>query len=192
MDGLSKARVRVFDATKYLATPGMDRRIIRHKAKEPIFVQGGLADSVYYILSGRAKLTVVSKQGKEATVTLLNVGDFVGEESLSPRQEFRKATASTITPCFTMKIEKREMLRVLHEEHEFSDLFVKFMLARSLRIQADLVDQLFNSSEKRLARTLLLMAEYGKPGAPEAIIPSITQETLAEIIAPPGLASAFS
>jgi CRP/FNR family cyclic AMP-dependent transcriptional regulator len=171
-----------FDPGTYLANSGLGRRIVRHKAKEAIFVQGGVADSVIYIHAGRAKLTVVSKKGKEATVTLLSAGDFIGEESIAGDGLSRTATASTITVCVTMKIEKREMLRVLHEEHSFSDFFLKFMLARGMRTQADLIDQLFNSSERRLARTLLLMADYGKTGEPVALIPHVTQETLAEMI----------
>jgi CRP/FNR family transcriptional regulator, cyclic AMP receptor protein len=130
----------------------------------------------------RAKLTIVPTSGKEATITPLSVGDFIGEKSLAGARELRMATATTITACTTLKIERVEMLRVLHEEHTFSDVFLKFFLARSMRTQADLVDQLFNSSEKRLARILLLMAEFGKPGEPETLIPKITQETLAEMI----------
>ena len=171
-----------FDPADYLSTVGLGRRIVRHQAKETIFVQGGVADSVSYLQSGRAKLSVVSKKGKEATVTLLTAGDFIGEESIAGDGLSRMATASAITTCVTTKIDKREMLRVLHEEHSFSDFFLKFMLARAERSQADLIDQLFNSCEKRLARTLLLMADYGKTGEPVALIPHVTQETLAEII----------
>jgi len=171
-----------FDPIAYLSTAGPGRRIVRHKNKQAIFVQGALADSVSYLQSGRAKLSVVSKRGKEATVTLLAPGDFIGEEALTGKPEARQATASATTPCVTMKIDKHEMSRVLREEHAFSDFFVRFMLERSIRTQADLVDQLFNSSEKRLARMLLLMADYGKPGEPEALIPYVTQETLAEMI----------
>jgi len=171
-----------FDFANYLATPGVGRRLLLHKAKTAIFVQGGVANSVFYLRSGRAKLTVVSKLGKKATVTLLAPGDFMGEESLAETQEFRKTTAYAITACATMRIEKKEMLQMLHEESAFSDMFFKFMLARGMRTQADLVDQLFNSSERRLARILLLMAEYGKPGEPEALIPPITQKNLAEMI----------
>jgi CRP-like cAMP-binding protein len=131
---------------------------------------------------GRAKLAVVSAAGKEATITLLSTGDFVGEESLAGAVGLRLATATAINACTALKIERAEMIRVMHEEHAFSDLFLKFLLARSMRTQADLVDQLFNSSEKRLARILLLMAEFGMPGEPESVIPQITQETLAEMI----------
>jgi CRP-like cAMP-binding protein len=125
---------------------------------------------------------VVSEAGKEATITLLHEGDFVGEEALAGPVGLRLATATAITACTAMKIDRLEMVRVLHEEHTFSDLFLKFLLARSMRTQADLVDQLFNSSEKRLARILLLMAEFGQPGEPETLIPKISQETLAEMI----------
>jgi CRP/FNR family cyclic AMP-dependent transcriptional regulator len=125
---------------------------------------------------------VVSKNGKEATITLLGSGDFVGEESIAAIVGLRMATATAITACIALKIERQEMIRVMHEEHSFSDLFLSFLLARSMRTQADLVDQLFNYSEKRLARILLLMAEFGKPGEPETLIPKITQETLAEMI----------
>jgi len=172
----------VFDPYKYLASPGVGRRLVRVKAKHIFFSQGNPADAVFYIHSGRAKLTVVSNRGKEATVTLLATGDFVGEESISATCHFHTATASAITACVVLKIDSAEMLRVMHAEHEFSDLFLKFMVTRSIRIQADLVDQLFNSSERRLARILLLMAEYGQPGEPTALIAPITQEMLAEMI----------
>jgi CRP-like cAMP-binding protein len=141
-----------------------------------------IADSVFYLQKGRAKLTVVSKNGKEATITLLSTGDFVGEESLAGAVGLRLATATAISACTALKIERQEMIRVMHEEHAFSDLFLKFLLARSMRTQADLVDQLFNSSEKRLAGILLLMAEFGQPGEQETTIPKITQETLADMI----------
>jgi CRP-like cAMP-binding protein len=171
-----------FDSAIYLANSGAGRRLLHYKPKAVIFTQGGLADYVFYLQSGRAKLTVVSERGKEATVTLLGPGDFIGEESLSGIEEPRNATARTITPCVAMKIDKREMLRVLHEETAFADFFLQFMLDKGLRTQADLIDQLFNSSERRLARILLLMADYGQPGEPEALISPITQETLAEMI----------
>jgi CRP/FNR family transcriptional regulator, cyclic AMP receptor protein len=179
MDILRKSE---FNPVTYLGNTGSGRRVIRYKAKSRFFVQGDAATFVIYIHTGRAKLTVVSERGKEATVTLLGAGDFVGEESIGGPQEFRKATAYAITTCVAIKIDKPEMLRVLHEEHAFSDLFMKFMLDKGMRTQADLIDQLFNSSERRLARILLLMADYGEPGEPEALIPPITQETLAEMI----------
>jgi CRP-like cAMP-binding protein len=171
-----------FDAVDFLAKAGLGRRIVELKPNEAFFSQDHHANSIFYLQKGRAKLTVVSKNGKEATISLLSVGDFVGEESLASVGGRRLATATAITACTALRIERQEMVRVMHEEHSFSDLFVKFLLARSMRTQADLVDQLFNSSEKRLARILLLMAEFGMPGEPEPEIPPITQETLAEMI----------
>jgi len=171
-----------FDAAAFLATAGLGRRIVQLAPKEPFFSQGEPADSIFYLQKGRAKITVVSHTGKEATITLLNTGDFLGEEALAAVPGLRLATATATTACSAIKIKREEMIRVLHEEHDFSDLFLKFLLARSMRIQADLVDQLFNSSEKRLARILLLMAEFSRPGEPETLIPKISQETLAEMI----------
>ena len=171
-----------FDVAAFLAKAGLGRKIVQLEPKDIFFAQGNHADSIFYLQKGRAKLTVVSKNGKEATITLLSAGDFVGEESLASVGGRRMATATAITACTALKIERVEMIRVMHREHTFSDLFLKFLLARSMRTQADLVDQLFNSSEKRLARILLLMAEFGMPGAPEPLIPPITQETLAEMI----------
>jgi CRP-like cAMP-binding protein len=152
------------------------------KPNQTFFVQGDPADSVFYLQSGRARLTVVSQSGKEATITLLSAGDFVGEESLASIPGLRLATASAVNSCVALRITREEMTRVLHDEPAFADLFLKFLLTRSMRTQADLVDQLFNSSEKRLARILLLMANFGKPGEPETFIPPVTQETLAEMI----------
>ena len=171
-----------FDPATFLANAGLGRRIVRLKSKGSFFSQGNPADCVFYLQSGRAKLTVVSKNGKEATITMLNAGEFIGEESIAGAVGLRMATATAITACTALKIERSEMIRILHEEHAFSDLFLKFLLHRSMRTQADLIDQLFNSSEKRLARILLLMAEFGKPGEPETLIPPVTQETLAEMI----------
>jgi CRP/FNR family cyclic AMP-dependent transcriptional regulator len=179
---MAKPQEIAFDAPAFLAEAGLGRRIIQLKPKQAFFSQGGPADSIFYLQSGRAKLTVFSENGKEATITLFAVGDFVGEESLATVGGLRLATATAVTACTALKIEREEMVRVMHEEHAFSDLFVKFLLARSMRTQADLVDQLFNSSEKRLARILLLLAEFGKPGEPESLIPEITQESLAEMI----------
>ena len=169
-----------FDAEAFLASAGLGRKIVQLKPEQVFFAQGNAADSIFYLQQGHAKLTVVSTKGKEATITLLGVGDFVGEESLAAVGGLRMATATSA--CTALKIERREMIRVMHEEHTFSDLFLSFLLARSMRIQADLVDQLFNSSEKRLARILLLMAEFGKPGHAATMIPKISQETLAEMI----------
>jgi CRP/FNR family transcriptional regulator, cyclic AMP receptor protein len=171
-----------FDPITFLANAGLGRKIVQLKPKSAFFSQGNEADAVFYLQKGRAKLTVVSKIGKEATITLLSQGDFIGEESIAAVAGRHMATATAITACTALKIERKEMIRVMHEEHSFSDLFMAFLLARSMRTQADLVDQLFNSSEKRLARILLLMAEFGKPGEPEMLIPEITQETLADMI----------
>jgi CRP-like cAMP-binding protein len=171
-----------FDPAAFLAQAGLGRRVVRLKAKEVFFSQGDEADCVFYLQSGRAKLTVISSAGKEATIALLSAGDFVGEESMAGVAGLRMATATAITSCSALKIDRAEMVRVMHEEHAFSDLFLKFLLARSMRTQADLVDQLFNSSERRLARILLLMAEFGQPGETESLIPKVSQETLAEMI----------
>jgi CRP/FNR family cyclic AMP-dependent transcriptional regulator len=171
-----------FDTAAYLTHAGLGRRIVQLEPKQALFSQGDPADSIFYLQNGRAKITIVSQTGKEATITILTSGDFAGEESLTATHGLRLATATAITDCTALKINREEMIRVMHEEHEFSDLFLKFLLDRSMRIQANLVDQLFNSSEKRLARILLLMAEFGKPGKPEQYIPKISQETLAEMI----------
>ena len=171
-----------FDPASFLASAGLGRRMMHLKPLEVFFGQGSLADCVFYLQSGRARITVVSKRGKEATITLLSAGDFIGEESIAGVAGLRLATATALTSCIALRIERDEMVRALHEERSFSDLFLKFLLARSMRTQADLVDQLFNSSEKRLARILLLMADFGKPGEPEMLIPKISQETLAEMI----------
>jgi CRP/FNR family cyclic AMP-dependent transcriptional regulator len=179
---MGERKESVFDAATFLATAGLGRRIVRLKPNQTFFSQGDSADSIFYLQDGRVKITVVATNGKEATITLLSSGDFVGEESLASLGGFRLATATAIAACTALKIERQEMIHVMHEESSFSDLFLKFLLDRSMRIQADLVDQLFNSSEKRLARILLLMAEFGKPGEPETLIPAITQETLAEMI----------
>jgi CRP/FNR family transcriptional regulator, cyclic AMP receptor protein len=179
---MTKGVKRSFDTHTFLATAGRGRSVVRRKAKDTFFRQGELADSVFYLQSGRAKLTVVSDRGKEATVTLLAIGDFFGEESMSGDDTVRTSTASATMICVALKITRLEMLRVLHEEHVFSDFFMRFIVTRGIRTQANLVDQLFNSSERRLARTLLIMAEYGGPGAPETLIPAITQETLAAMI----------
>jgi CRP/FNR family cyclic AMP-dependent transcriptional regulator len=171
-----------FDVATFLANAGLGRSIIHLAPKDAFFSQGEPADSVFYLQVGRARVTVVSATGKEATITLLSARDFVGEESLAAMAGVRLATATAITACTALKINREEMIRVMHEEYSLSDLFLKFMLERSMRIQADLIDQLFNSSEKRLARILLLMAEFGEPGAPEQYIPKVSQETLAEMI----------
>jgi CRP/FNR family cyclic AMP-dependent transcriptional regulator len=171
-----------FDTAAFLASAGLGRRIIQLAPKGTFFLQGDPADAVFYLQKGRAKLRVVSPAGKEATIALLSAGDFVGEEALAAMAGLRLATASAITACTALRISRNEMIHVMHVEHAFSDLFLKVLLERSMRIQADLVDQLFNSSEKRLARILLLMAEFSKPGETEQYIPKISQETLAEMI----------
>ncbi len=171
-----------FDVAAFLASVGVGRRIVRLAPKQAFFSQGDSADSVFYLQSGRAKVTVVSTAGKEATIALVSAGDFVGEGALAAIPGLRLSSVTAITACTALKISREEIIRVMHVEHDFSDLFLKVLLERSIRIQADLVDQLFNSSEKRLARILLLMAEYGKLGEPEQYIPKISQETLAEMI----------
>jgi len=171
-----------FDSAAFLANAGLGRRIVKLEPKDTFFSQGDPADTVFFLQRGRAKLTVVAQSGKEATITLLSDGDFVGEESLAAIPGLRLATASAVNSCVALKITREEMIRVMHDEPTFADLFLKFILTRSMRIQADLVDQFFNSSEKRLARILLIMAEFGKPGERDTFIPPISQETLAEMI----------
>jgi CRP-like cAMP-binding protein len=175
----ANAHIDTFTSARFLAHAGLGRTIIELDAKDTFFSQGDPADAVFYLQTGRAKLTVVSGRGKEATITSLSAGDFVGEESLAAIPGLRFATASAVDACVALKITRKEMSRVLNDEPTFADFFLKFMLIRSMRTQADLVDQLFNSSEKRLARILLLMAEFGKPGETGICIPPISQETLA-------------
>ena len=171
-----------FDSAAFLTHSGLGRKVVQLTPREPLFSQGDPADSVFYLQHGRAKLTVASQTGKEATVAILCAGEFVGEESLAAVPGRRLSTATAIIDSTALDIKREEMLRMMRAEHEFSDLFLKFLLARSMRTQADLVDQLFNSSEKRLARMLLLMAEFGNPGEAATLIPKISQETLAEMI----------
>ena len=172
----------VFDSAAFLAIAGLGRSVVRLQPKEFFFSQGDPADSVFYLQKGRAKVSVVSKTVKEATIALLAPHAFVGEEALAAMPRLRLASATAITACTALKITREEMIRVMHEEHEFSDLFMKFLLERSMRFQADLVDQLFNSGEKRLARILLLMGEFGNDGGSEALIPKISEETLAGMV----------
>lgn len=179
MQEISKS---TFNVEAFLTSAGLGRRIVQIPPKQAFFSQGDPADSVFYLQRGRAKITVVSQAGKEATITLVTPGEFVGEGALAVGSLVRITTATALTACVAMKIGRDEMNRVMHEEHAFSDLFLKFLLERSIRIQADLVDQLFNSSEKRLARILLLMAEFSKEGEPMQYLPKISQETLAEMI----------
>jgi len=171
-----------FDLGDFLATSGVGRRIVQLKPKQAFFSQGSSADSIFYLQTGRAKLTVISRDGKEATIALLAAGEFVGEESLASVGGLHLATASAITACTALRIERGEMIRVMHEEHSLSEMYLKFLLVRSMRTQADLVDQLFSSSERRLARILLLLAEFGDPKKTENLVPPITQETLAEMV----------
>jgi CRP-like cAMP-binding protein len=170
------------DADSYLSSAGPGRKILQLRPKQSLFIQGDIADSVFYLLKGRAKITVVSDAGKEATITLLSEGEFAGAEALVSATGTRLSTATAVTACTAVKIKRDEMLRALREERQFSEVFLSSLLDRIMRIQADLVDQLINTSEKRLARILLLMAEYDRAGEPEPYIPKISQETLAEMI----------
>ncbi|HSR07530.1 MAG TPA: Crp/Fnr family transcriptional regulator [Bryobacteraceae bacterium] len=172
----------VFKPEVFLAKKGTGRTLVELKQGETIFTQGDESNAVYYLQKGKVKLAVISKRGKEATIALLSAGDFLGEECIAAAHLHRKATATALTPVTALRIERNEMVRVLREEQSFSEVFVAFMLARNARIQEDLVDQLFNSSEKRLARALLLLAQFGKDGKPETVIPKISQETLAEMV----------
>jgi CRP/FNR family cyclic AMP-dependent transcriptional regulator len=170
-----------FDSKTFLSTINGGRKIVAFAKKQTIFVQGDSSDTVFYIQKGKVKLTVVSKVGKEATIGILNEGDFFGEGCLAG-QPLRLCSATAMTDSTVMKIDKKSMVEVLHREHAFSDTFVAYLLTRSIRYEEDLVDQLFNSSEKRLARILLLLAHFGKEGKPEIVIPNMSQETLAEMI----------
>src|ERR1700726_3203603 len=171
----------VFNAKAFLASAGLARRVVEYQKSEKIFSQGESTTSVLYIQKGGIKLSVVNEVGKEAVVAMLGPGDFFGEGGMAG-QPVRMGTATAITPTTLLVIEKKEMIRVLHAEHAFSDRFVAYMLARNIRIEQDLIDQLFNSSEKRLARTLLLLAQYGKQEQPQKMVPKISQETLAEMV----------
>ena len=175
------AKVPVFDAQAFLDSAGVARRIVEYRKSQKIYSQGEQAKNVLYIQKGRIKLSVVNEVGKEAVVALLGPGDFFGEGGIAG-QAVRMGTATAITPTTLLVIEKKEMIRVLHAEPAFSDRFLAYMLSRNIRIEQDLVDQLFNSSEKRLARTLLLLARYGKQDQPQKMLPKVSQETLAEMI----------
>jgi len=170
-----------FDVKLFLDSTGLGRKVGKFRGKETVFAQGDPAKNVMYIQEGGVKLTVVNETGKEAVVAILGPGDFFGEGCLAG-QSICMATATAIAPTTVLVIEKNEMIRVLHGEHEFSDRFIAYMLARNLRVEEDLVDQLFNSSEKRLARTLLLLARYGAPGQPQKVLLKVSQEMLAEMI----------
>ena len=178
-----KASLRspAFDVKLFLDSAGLGRKVGKFRGKETVFAQGDPAKNVMYIQEGGVKLTVVNETGKEAVVAILGPGDFFGEGCLAG-QSVCMATATAIAPTTVLVIEKNEMIRVLHGEHEFSDRFIAYILARNLRVEEDLIDQLFNSSEKRLARTLLLLARYGAPGQPQKVLAKVSQETLAEMI----------
>jgi CRP/FNR family cyclic AMP-dependent transcriptional regulator len=177
-----RAREMAFHAADFLATAGLGKAILERPKDATIFSQGDAADAVFYIQKGKVKIAVVSAQGKEATVAVLSVGDFVGEDCIATSHPLRLLTATALTDCVLLKIGKKEMARVVSQDHAFSDVFVAFLLSRNARIQEDLIDQLFNSSEKRLARVLLQLAQFGKEGAPEIVIPKISQESLAEMV----------
>jgi CRP/FNR family transcriptional regulator, cyclic AMP receptor protein len=171
-----------FDPQAFLTSAGIGRTVHYYKPKQTVFSQGERADTVFYIQEGAVQLSVLSQHGKEATLSLLGPGDFIGEGCLASDQPIRLATATAIADSSILSIEKKRMLNALHEEHELSDLFVAYVVQRHNRTQADLVDQLFNSSEKRLARALLILARFGKEDTPETVIPSVSQETLAEMV----------
>jgi CRP/FNR family cyclic AMP-dependent transcriptional regulator len=175
------AQKPAFNAQAFLESAGVARKVTEFRKKETIFSQGDLAKSVFYIQKGGVRLSVVNEAGKEAVVAVLGPGDFFGEGCLAG-QPIRIGTATAIPATTALVIEKKEMIRVLHSEHAFSDRFITYMLSRNIRIEEDLVDQLFNSSEKRLARTLLLLARYGKDDNPQRLLPKIPQETLAEMV----------
>ena len=170
-----------FDPNKFLAIIGSGRSIVRFDKNQTVFAQGDPIDDVFYIQKGKVKLTVVSEKGKEATIAILSAGEFFGEGCLAG-QTVRMGSASVMTDCTVMRIKKNAMMQALHNEHAFSDMFVAHLLMRNIRYQEDLVDQLFNSSEKRLARVLLLLAHFGKDGIPETVVPKVSQETLAEMV----------
>jgi len=172
---------RKFDSKTFLSTIDSGRTIATFRTKRMVFVQGNLADAVFYIQKGKVRLSVVSRRGKEATIGVLNEGDFFGEGCLAG-QPLRMFSATAMTDCMLMRIERKSMMDVIHRENAFSDMFVAYLLTRNIRYEEDLVDQLFNSSEKRLARILLLLAHFDKDGKPEVAIPKISQETLAEMV----------
>ena len=178
---MKPSRTPRFNLSAFLNSGGLGKKIVQYRNKQVLFSQGDSAARIFYIQKGRVKLTVVSKNAKEAVVAILGDGDFLGEGCLAG-QPLRMATATAISPSSILEIRKPAMMRVLREEQAFAERFIAHILARNIRFEADLVDQLFNSSEKRLARTLLLLARYGKAGKPEPIVPKISQETLAEMV----------
>jgi CRP-like cAMP-binding protein len=177
----TKAQARGFDPDRFLDTAGQGRRFLEFNRADVIFAQGDACDSVMYLQSGTVKLSVLSKTGKEAVIAMLGAGDFLGEGCLAG-QPLRIATATAVTPTRVLVVDKKAMVRLLHRQHEFSDRFIAHMLARNIRIEEDLVDHLFNSSEKRLARTLLLLARYGKQDNRARPLPRLSQEMLAEMV----------
>ena len=178
---MNRAASRVFDPKVFLAKVGRGRSVSDYRKNQRVFSQGEPADSIFYIQKGKLKLTVISKHGKEAIIAILGATDFFGEGSLAGQSQ-RMSTATSMSDCSIMRLEKTHIISVLHEEPAFSELFLKYLLSRNIRIEEDLVDQLFNSSEKRLARVLLLLANFGKDGKPEPVIAKVSQETLAEIV----------
>jgi CRP/FNR family cyclic AMP-dependent transcriptional regulator len=181
MTPVAAKRRRKFNLQTFLSTIDGGRKIVTLPKKQTVFCQGDVADSVFYLQKGKVKLTVVATSGKEATIGILNEGDFFGEGCLTG-QPRRMCSATAMTDCTVMRIDKKSMMSVIHRERAFSDMFVAYLLTRNIRYEEDLVDQLFNSSEKRLARILLLLAQFGKDGEPEVAIPKISQETLAEMV----------
>lgn len=179
---MAPRRVQQFDPKVFLTESGLGRTALQFPPKDIIYAQGEPADAVLYIQKGRVKLSVVSKQGKEATVGMLGSGDFFGEGCIASDHPLRMSSAAAVTDCSILKIQKKAMLDVLHRQRAFSDLFVAYIITRNNRIHEDLVDQLFNSAEKRLARMLLLLAQFGKESRPEPVVPKISQETLAEMV----------
>jgi CRP/FNR family transcriptional regulator, cyclic AMP receptor protein len=177
----SSPKTQRFNLHNFLTTGGLGKKVVQYRNKQVVFSQGDEASKIFYIQKGRVKLTVLSKSAKEAVVAILTDGDFIGEGCLAG-QPLRMATATVIAPSSILEIRKSAMMRVLRDEHAFSERFIAHILARNIRFEADLVDQLFNSSERRLARTLLLLAQYGKEGRPETIVPKISQEVLAEMV----------
>lgn len=176
-----QGKTRRFDPGTFLATIGEGRRNVTVARRQVVFSQGDVAEAVFYIIKGKVRLTVVSKRGKEATIAILSEANFFGEGALAG-QPLRMGSAVAMTDCELLRIEKKAMMEALHREHAFSDVFVAYLLARNIRYEEDLVDQLFNSSEKRLARVLLMLAHFGKEGVPETVVPKISQETLAEMV----------
>ncbi len=175
-------KIRLFDPSVFLTQAGLGRTIVDTKKGQIIFSQGEAAEAVFYIQSGKVRVSVISTGGKEATIGLLSEKNFLGEECIANAQPVRMATATAMNDGVVVRIEKDEMIRALHEHHALSDIFVAYLLSRNLRFQEDLVDHLFNSSERRLARILLLLAKFGKDAKPETVIPKISQEVLAEMV----------